>query len=82
MTNDWASFEAETARQLEMWRTSLALWQLEVISTRCTWQMWPTETTRAMHVRAIAERERCQASLIALTSLRSVALGNAPESAQ
>lgn len=65
----WASFDAETARQVEEWRTSLQLWQLEVIAARCSWQLWPTDVTRALYVLALAERERCQASLLALTQV-------------
>jgi hypothetical protein len=71
MTSDWEAFDAETATQLELWRAYLGLWKLEVISTRCAWQLWPTDATRAAYVRAMAEREKCEAAVDTLTQERT-----------
>lgn len=66
----WDAFDSETANQVALWRAYLGLWRLEVISTRCTWELWPSDKTRAAHVQAIAEREKCDATLLALEGFR------------
>jgi hypothetical protein len=71
MITDWTAFDEQTERDAGMWRTSLHLWQLEVISARCTWQLWPSDATRSAYVRAIAERERCEATVRVLSELVS-----------
>lgn len=66
MTDDWDAFDTETANQRALWHAYLGLWRMEVISTRCAWQLWPTDATRAAYVTALAEREKCAATVAAL----------------
>jgi hypothetical protein len=68
MNNDWTAFDEQTERDVGLWRAYLSLWRLEVISTRCTWQLWPNEATRRAYVHALAEKERCEATVIALST--------------
>lgn len=70
VNESWDAFDSETANQVALWRAYLGLWRLEVISTRCAWQLWPTPTTRLAHVQALAEREKCDATLAALEGFR------------
>lgn len=62
----WDAFDTETANQLALWHAHLGLWRLEVLSTRCAWQLWPSAATRLAYVQALAEREKCEATLLAL----------------
>lgn len=66
MTDDWEAFDAETANQLALWHAYLGLWRMEVIATRSVWQLWPNSATRAAYVAALAEREKCAATVAAL----------------
>lgn len=66
MNDDWASFDEETQRQRQAWEFKLELWRLEVVSTRCSFEVWPSSSTRACYVLAMAELEICRATLDAL----------------
>ncbi len=62
----WAAFDEETQRQRQVWEHRLHLWRLEVVSTRCSWELWPSDSTRNCYKLALAERELCEATLAAL----------------
>lgn len=75
----WATFDEETRRQRQIWEHRLELWTLEVVSTRCSFELWPGEGSRACYVIAMAERAICEATLAALPSLP---VGTLPPAAQ